>query len=236
MSDASEITFPPLMWGEEAPDSAFDHAVMRATLGCDAGLISYKLGATEMEAALVFAPEVPLSKAIAMLPLCGVGFQNALGALAPPEVAVHLDWWGGIRVNGARCGKFRAMASGTDPKAVPDWLVVGFTLPLIPASEDTGLTPDETALFAEGCAEVSPPSLLESWSRHTLNWLNRWEDEGSASLHSEWRGLVEGIGEEVGNQSLTGTFLGVDEEFGMLLRNADTTHLIPLTTMLEDPS
>ncbi|WP_299775047.1 biotin/lipoate--protein ligase family protein [uncultured Tateyamaria sp.] len=236
MSDGSQVTFPPLMWGEEAPDGAFDHAVMRATLGCDAGLISYKLGATEMEAALVFAPEVPLSKAIAMLPLCGVGFQNALGALAPPEVAVHLDWWGGIRVNGARCGKFRAMASGTEPTTVPDWLVVGFTLPLIPASEDTGLTPDETALFAEGCAEVSPPTLLESWSRHTLNWLNRWEDEGSASLHSEWRGLAEGIGEEAKNQSLTGTFLGVDEEFGMLLRDADTTHLIPLTTVLEDPS
>lgn len=119
MSDAEDITFPPLMWGEEAPDSAFDHAVMRATLGCDAGLISYKLGAAQMEAALVFAPEVPLSKAIAMLPLCGVGFQNALGALAPPEVAVHLDWWGGIRVNGARCGRFRAMASETEPTAVP---------------------------------------------------------------------------------------------------------------------
>lgn len=236
MSDAEDITFPPLMWGEEAPDSAFDHAVMRATLGCDAGLISYKLGAAQMEAALVFAPEVPLSKAIAMLPLCGVGFQNALGALAPPEVAVHLDWWGGIRVNGARCGRFRAMASETEPTAVPDWLAVGFTLPLIPASEDTGLTPDETALFAEGCADVSPPTLLESWSRHTLNWLNRWEHEGSASLHSEWRGLAEGIGEETENQSLTGTFLGVDEEFGMLLRDTETTHLIPLTTVLENPS
>ncbi len=233
MSDTADIMFPPLMWGEEAPDNAFDHAVMRATLGCDAGLISYKLGATEMEAALVFAPEVPLRTAIAMLPLCGVGFQNALGALAPPEVAVHLDWWGGIRVNGARCGAFRAMASGAERDTVPDWLVVGFSLPLVPASEDMGHTPDETALFAEGCAEVAPPTLLEAWARHTLNWLNRWEDEGSAALHSEWRGLAHGVGEDVTNQSLTGTFLGVDEEFGMLLRDDATTHLIPLTDVLE---
>lgn len=233
MSETAQVTFPPLMWGEEAPDSAFDHAVMRATLGCDAGLIVYKLGAAEMEATLVFAPEVPLSKAMTMLPLCGVGFQNALGALAPPEVAVHLDWWGGIRVNGARCGGFRAMASGLDTEAVPDWLVIGFTLPLIPVSDDTGLTPDETALFAEGCAEVDPSSLLEAWSRHTLNWLNRWEDEGSPPLHSEWRGLAHGIGEDVENQSLKGTFLGVDEDFGMLLRDHRTTHLIPLTAVLE---
>ena len=232
MSDAA-VTFPPLMWGEEAPDAAFDHAVMRATLGCDAGLIAYKLGATEMQAALVFAPEVPLRTAMAMLPLCGVGFQNALGALAPPEVAVHLDWWGGIRVNGARCGAFRVMASDADPEAVPDWLVVGFTLPLVPPSEDMGLTPDETALFAEGCAEVAPPPLLEAWARHSLNWLNRWEDEGAASLHSEWRGIAHGVGEDVKNQSLTGTFLGVDEDFGMLLRDDTTTHLIPLTAVLE---
>ena len=233
MSDGPEVTFPPLMWGEAAPDSAFDHAVMKATLGCDAGLVTYKLGADVLEAALVFAPEVPLRTAVAMLPLCGVGLQNALGALAPPEVAVHLDWYGNIRVNGARCGAFRAMASDADPKATPDWLVVGFTLPIVPASEDTGLTPDETALFAEGCADVSPPLLLEAWARHTLNWLNRWEADGSSSLHSEWRGLAHGIGEVATNQSLTGTFLGIDEEFGMLLRDADSTHLIPLTTVLE---
>ncbi|MEL6452783.1 MAG: DUF4444 domain-containing protein [Pseudomonadota bacterium] len=233
MIDAGEVTFPPLMWGEPAPDSAMDHAVMRATLGCDAGLIAYKLGATEMEAALVFAPEVPLAQAMVMLPLCGVGFQNALGALAPPEVAVHLDWWGGIRVNGARCGALHARASGTDPAVVPDWLVVGFTLPLVPPSDDMGLTPDDTALFAEGCAEVAPPTLLEAWARHTLNWLTRWEDEGTAPLHAEWRGLAHGIGEEVQNQSLTGTFLGIDEGFGMLLRDASTTHLIPLTSVLE---
>ena len=125
------------------------------------------------------------------------------------------------------------MASDTNPEAVPDWLVVGFTLPLIPPSEDMGLTPDDTALFAEGCAEVEPPTLLEAWARHSLNWLNRWEDEGNAPLHAEWRGLAHGVGETVTVQSLTGTFLGIDEGFGMLLRDDATTHLIPLTQLLE---
>lgn len=229
-----EITLPPLMWGEEAPGGAFDHAIMKATLGCDAGLIAYTLGATEMEAALVFAPEVPLKKAIAMLPLCGVGFQNALGAIAPPELAVHLDWWGGIKINGAHCGSMKAISSDTDPEAIPDWLVVGFTLPLVPPSEDMGRRPDETALYAEGCADVSPPILLEAWARHTLNWLSRWEDEGTAPLHAEWRGLATGLGEAVENQSLSGVFLGVDEDFGMLIRDEDTTHLVPLMAALEE--
>lgn len=231
MSDP--LTFPPLMWGEEAPGGAFDHAVSRAILGCDAGLVTYTLGATEMQAALVFAPEVPLSKAMAMLPLCGVGLQNALGALAPPEVAVHLGWAGSIRINTARCGAFRTCAAATDPDAVPDWLVIGFTLPLVPPSDDMGHTPDDTALYAEGCADVSPPQLVESWSRHVLSWLNRWDTEGVAPLHAEWRGLAYGTGQEITQNGLTGTYMGVDEDFGLLLRDTTTTHLIPLTSLLE---
>lgn len=230
---SNELSFPPLMWGEDAPGDAFDHAVARATLGCDAGLVAYRLGAQTLETALVFAPEVPLAKAMAMFPLCGVGLQNALGALAPPEVSVHLGWEGKMYINGARCGEFRAVASDTAPDQVPDWLVIGFTLPLVPPSEETGLTPDQTALFAEGCADVSPPALVESWSRHVLNWLNRWETEGVAPLHAEWRGLARGMGEPAQHGAHSGTFMGVDEDFGMLLRDIDTTHLIPLTKLLE---
>lgn len=228
------LTFPPLMWGEAANGDALDHACRRALLGCDAGLIAHKLGDTQMQAALVFAPEVPLRNAMAMLPLCGVGFQNALGALAPPEVAVHLGWTGDIRINGARCGRFRAAASGADPDAVPDWLVIGLTLPLYPGTDRPGDTPDETALYSEGCADVAPPELLEAWARHTLNWISRWEDAGPRALHDEWRGLAHGIGEAATHGTHSGTFVGVDEDFGMLLRDGDTTHLIPITDLLEN--
>ncbi len=234
MSAVEELTFPPLMWGEPATGDAMGHAARRAAMGCEAGLVAYILGATHAEAALVFAPEVPLKKAMAMLPLCGVGFQNALGALAPPEVAVHLGWNGEIRINGASCGRLTVMASDTNPEAVPDWLVVGWTLPLVPPSEDTGYRPDETALYGEGCAEVTPPALVESWSRHTLHWINRWEDDGAQPLHAEWRGLAKGIGEPITRGALAGTFLGVDEDFGMLLRDDTTTHLIPLTDLLKE--
>lgn len=233
MSDT--LTFPPLMWGEATTDAALDHAARKAALGCDAGLVSYLLTADRAEAALVFAPEVPLAVAITMLPLCGIGFQNALGALAPPEVAVHLTWDGAIRINGASCGGFQILSATDDPAEIPDWLVVGWTLPLLPTDDDTGLTPDKTTLFAEGCAEVDPGTLLEAWARHTLNWLARWENEGLRPLAAEWRGLAYGIGEDTTQGALTGTFLGVDESFGMLLRDAETTHLIPLTTLLEAP-
>ncbi len=228
-------TFPPLMSGfaVSGDTDPFDTAQAQAAIGCDAGLIVYNLAPTELRAAIVLVPEVPLADAMAMLPACGVGFQNALGALAPPEVAVHLDWKGGILVNGASCGRLRAVASTDDPEQVPDWLIIGLEIPLWPASDDMGHTPDQTALYAEGCADVDAVQLLESWSRHTLVWISRWADEGTAIVHNEWRGLSSDIGESVAFGDLSGTFLGIDEKFGMLLRSGETTHLIPLTRVLE---
>ena len=231
----TEPTFPPQMWGHAVTGTGdpFDVACGKASLGCDAGLVAYNLGTDRMSAALVLAPEVPLARAMAMLPLAAVGLQNALGALAPPEVAVHLDWTGPIRINGAKCGAFRVAAATTDPDTVPDWLTVGFDLPLLPASDDPGETPDQTFLFMEGCADITPVQIVESWARHTLNWIARWEDSGNAPLHAEWRGLAHGIGEETTLFGQTGTFLGIDEDFAMLLRAGDTTNLISLTRLLE---
>ncbi|KEJ88634.1 biotin/lipoate--protein ligase family protein [Sulfitobacter donghicola] len=234
MNTTPDLSLPPLLWEEAAIGAAFEHACLRAIQGCDAGLIAHNLRANTLEVAVVFAPEVPLAEAMAMLPLCAVGFQNALGALAPPEVAVHLTWDGQIRINGATCGRFRVAASDTDPTAIPNWLVVGFTLPLWPEGDDAeGDTPDQTTLYAEGCIDVKAPTLLEAFARHTLNWVDRWESAGTKVLHDEWRALAHGIGEDTQQNGLTGTFLGVDERFGMLLRDGDKTELVPLTTLLE---
>lgn len=231
----TEPNFPPLMSGLAVSGAThpFDKARAMAALGCDAGLIVHNITANHLMAALIMAPEVPLEDAMVMLPTCGIGFQNALGAHAPPEVAVHLEWDGGLRINGAKCGRLRVAAGGTDPNAQPGWLVIGLDLPLMQISERPGDCPDQTALYDEGCAEVDPTQLLEAWARHTLVWINSWEEAGNRALHAEWRGLAWSMGEEVTQNGLTGTFMGVDERFGMLLRTGDTTHLIPLSTILE---
>jgi biotin-(acetyl-CoA carboxylase) ligase len=232
----SAPSFPPLMSGLAVTGAIapFDKARAMAALGCDAGLVVHNVTERTLAAALVMAPEVPLAQAMAMLPACGVGFQNALGALAPPEVAVHLEWAGGIRVNGARCGRLRVAAGGSDPAALPGWLVVGLEVPLAPETTRPGDTRDETALLEEGCAEVAPLTLLEAWARHTLVWINAWEDEGVRPLHEAWRGLAWGMGEPLEHGGEGGTWLGVDEDFGMILRTGDdTTRLVPLTSLLE---
>lgn len=237
MNEPAVPVFPPLLKGlaVAAGIDPFATAIQTAQTGCDAGLILYAPHSTDLEMAIVLAPEVPLSKAAAMLPLCALGFHNALGSLAPPEVAVNLTWAGGIRVNDADCGRLRIAASTGDPGAVPDWLIIGVQVPLWPQSDTPGDTPDQTSLYAEGCGDVDPVELLEFWARHTLVAINHWSQDGAGSLHRDWVELAYGIGGDITTGGQTGTFLGIDEDFGLLLKTNDRTTVIPLTTLLEAP-
>lgn len=228
-----DISLPPLFTSLPVSNDPFAAACTKAKVGCDAGLVTSRLGNDRLQAAIVFAPEVALREAMVILPICGIGFQNALGALAPPEVGVHLDWDGTIRLNGGKCGALRAASSESDPNVEPNWLVIGLELQIWPDNEETGLTPDQAALFSEGCADVDANDLLEAWVRHTLVWVNRWSEDGTAPIHKEWSGLAQGIGQPFKLGERTGDFIGIEENFGLLLRNKDGTHMTPLTHLLE---
>ena len=182
---------PPLLRGLATAGDPFEGARQEAARGCDAGLVLHRLTGEAMEAALVLAPEVPLADAVAMLPACGVGLQNALGALAPPEVAVRLTWGGELRVNGAACGALRAAAASREAGEVPGWLVVGLAVEIGAPGEAPGERPGQTCLAEEGCGEIGAARLLESWSRHALTWIHRWDTEGPRPLHAEWSGILD---------------------------------------------
>jgi biotin-(acetyl-CoA carboxylase) ligase len=109
--------------------------------------------------------------------------------------------------------------------------VVGWDIPLM-MTLDPGENPDVTALYEEGCADLDPGDLVESWARHTLVWINRWTDEGNRPLHAEWLGLVPDVGEEVEVLGRRGTFVGTDERFGLLLREGSKTDVLALRALL----
>ena len=227
-------SFPPLMQGFHAAGTdPFEAACEEAIQGCDAGTILYDITPETLRAAIVFAPEVPLAKAVAMLPLTGVAVQNALGALGPAELPVHLQWDGPIRVNGAQCGRLFGASHQCEADQTPTWLVTGFELTFSRLNVQGGDTPDETDLVSEGCGDLSPHQFLESWSRHLLNWINRWEEDGMAPLHREYSGLVHGMGTDIDVCSHTGRFLGLDEDLGLLLRSDGQTTVCPVTRVLE---
>lgn len=227
--------FPPLLTGRAvgARVDPFDKALAQVLTGEVApGLIHYAETGDVLRAAITLAPEQPLAQAVCAIYAVQLGLSDAIGALAPPEVAVQFTWPAGLKINGAACGGFRAAASTGDPAAEPDWLIVGVEVPILSPDADGGVTPDVTTLHAEGCVELTAPGIIECWSRHMLVWIHRYLSDGFAPLHEAWRGRCDGIGTEVTTPE-AGLFVGLDERGGMLLRRGDDTRLIPMTTMLE---
>jgi biotin-(acetyl-CoA carboxylase) ligase len=227
-------SFPPLLSGEVVPNNMdpFEKAVSRAIAGVDSGTVFYSEAGDVLRAALVLAPETKLEEAIQAVYVAQVGLAESLGALAPPEVAVHFKWPDLIKVNGAVCGKVRFAAEKSDPGSEPAWLVVGIEVPFIPRGDDPGATPDETCLVEEGCQDVSPMALLESWSKHTLLWLTYFLDEGFERVHKEWRPRCDTLGETVDTPK-PGVFVGLDEKGRMLLRDGPMTETISLIQFAE---
>ena len=228
------LSLPPLFDGRPSRDPV-PEAKRRAARGADAGLLLHDEGGGETaRAALLLVPEVPLREAAAMLAAGALGLHDALGAVGPPELPLHLEWEGYLRVNGARCGRVSLAADAEDPGTVPDWMVLSIEVPFRWAETDPGERPDTTVLHEEGCGELTPAMLIEAWARHVLHWINRWEEEGAAPLHAEWGRLSYEKGRTLTLRGRTGTFLGLDEWMGALIRGADTA-LIPLTELVETP-
>ncbi len=228
--------FPPLFDGRAVTDDPYEAAIAAAAEGCEAGRILHHPSDAALSAALVLAPEVSLANAAQMLLVATNGFADAFGALAPPEIALHVEWPATIRIEGARCGRLLAAAPCPDAD-VPGWLVVGLHVPLASAGEgEPGQRPDETDLRTEG-ANLSADDLLGAWARHTLSWIARWEDEGMAPVHRDWTGRAWRIGGETAVDTpsgrRSGTFQGLDEKGGILLKGPDGTTVVPLTEMLD---
>ena len=155
-------TFPPLLHGVEvaAHVDPFAKAMADAMVEAEPGRVTFARDSAAMRAAVTFVPDRALKAALpGALFAVALGLNDALGALAPPEVAVHFEWPGRVKVNGAYCGHLRAAAADSNPEAEPDWLVIGVDVPVMPLeARDPGHAPDQTR-----CGR----KVVSIWARHS---------------------------------------------------------------------
>jgi biotin-(acetyl-CoA carboxylase) ligase len=216
----TDPTFPPLLTGEKVAKDVdpFIKAVGASMMGCDPGTVFYAEDPETLRVAITLAPELALKDSISVVHALMLSVADGLGALGPPELAVHFVWPCQFKVNAARCGELRFKASTTEPDSVPDWLVVGLTIPFVrPESIEPGSDPSQTWLYEEGCIELTVPQLIESWSRHSLVWLNSFEDKGYQAIQDHWRAKCDSIGSDVTYPG-EGTFVGTDNHGSLLLK------------------
>ena len=216
----TDPTFPPLLSGEKVSKGVdpFIKAVSASMMGGEPGVVFYAEDQETLNAAITLAPEIALKESVSVVHALMLSLADSLGALGPPELAVHFVWPCQFKVNAARCGGIRFKASTTEPDTIPDWLVVGLRLPFVrPESIEPGSDPSQTWLYEEGCIELTVPQVIESWSRHSLVWLNSFEDKGYGGIQDHWRAKCDSIGSDVTHPN-TGTFVGTDENGSLLLK------------------
>lgn len=227
---AAAPAFPPLLRGVPVPARADPLAAAcraGADPGFEPGTVFYAEDDARFAAAILLAPDRPLGDAMGALLAVQLGLNAAVGALAPPEVGVHLEWPDRLRLNGALAGGFRAAAATRDPAAEPDWLAIGAELTLMPPDDRPGDRPDRTSLHEEGGGDVTAPALVEAFAHHVMAWLHLFMTEGMGPLHAEWTARGHRLGEAV-DYPQTGRFLGLDERGGMLIEAGGHTRLLPL--------
>jgi len=168
---------------------ALSRATAEAKAGAGAGTLVWSQRLDRFDAAVVFEPEMPLAKARLALYAAMLSVADALGALGPPNKPITFTWPDRIHVDAGFVGGVRLVEpAGTAGTDTPDWLVAGVVLRMEnPAWNDNpGKDPDRTALYEEGFGEVAVPALVESVSRHLLNWTSRWLDEGPDPMLMDW--------------------------------------------------
>ncbi len=239
-------TFPPLMNGIAVllPDDPFQCARDATQRGeCEAGDLFWSNSENTMQFALVLEPEVSRQRYYEMLFLGMVAFSDAIGAVAPPEVAVTFLWPSTILVNGGIAGLASLAITQTDEET-PDWIVFGLEIQIAPkeADIDPGLRVSRTTLHMEGCGYIDRTMLLESTARHLLNWIYTWGEDGFSPIHREWVGRHHDeermfiLPDETKScELINGTWLGMDENGNALVKSDESEPKLLLTeTVLKD--
>src|SRR3546814_15908043 len=92
-------------------------------------------------------------------------------------------------MDGACVGGVRLAAPPDAPEdEMPAWMVAGAVIRIVAAGggDAPGRDRNRTTLREKGFGDVDAPRLLEAYGRHLLFWMNRWEEEGLATVAAAW--------------------------------------------------
>ena len=216
----------------------FERAVEMAIDGTEAGTLLWSARQDVFECAIVLAPENSLEASMPIVLVAGLALGDSLGSLVPPVIAVTFGWPDRIDMNGGTVGKIQLVLADTpNPTAIPDWLVIGFSLANAGSFQRAnGAGQHATTLTEEGC-QIDLLDLLEAFSRHFLAWINRWQGDGVQPVQQAWMSRTMEVGKpvkiEVDGRQRQGTFKGLNEQCALELVDQGRHQVIPLDAVLK---
>jgi hypothetical protein len=211
------LTLPPLFSGAilRPDEDAFAHALRAAADGPGALFVGERRGMFEIAVAL--APEEPLRSARRAVYPGMLALAQAVGANAPSEMPLAIDWPDTLVYDGARLGGGRlAWPDGCAEDETPRWMVFGVSLIASKAAAgDPGLTPGSTSLEDEGFVFEGRFALVESFARHLMKAFEIWDEDGFEAVAARCLGYLAGGPGEARRIDRNGDGLGGERRFAL---------------------
>ncbi len=231
--------FPPLLTGYAVPgdQSAAAVALARADSGeAGGGDLFWSRHTDRLDCALVLEPELDAAGTLAMIPLAMVALADSLGAIGPPNLGITFVWPNITLANGAVVGEIDIrFPAATKPADEPFYACLSIALDIAwqeGARDEPGRELNRTVLYEEGCGDLDRTMILESWARHFLTWLDTWNQDGFRPVHESWLFRAHDRDGDCSlalqGETIEGSFLGLDEAGGIMIKTQDKTRLVSL--------
>lgn len=175
-----------------------------------------------LHCSLILRPEFSNASGGQLAYVAALAAGSALAELLSPMTGLRYGWPGDLYINELKAGQFVIAAPGayTDPY---EWLVLGTMINI--EHHPPNPEPEEfNSVHSSGAPEVTVAQTLENFARYFLHWINRWAEDGFEPIRRQWQIRAEGVGESVdihiADETLSGTFVEVDEEGRLVMRQS----------------
>lgn len=195
----SELMLPPGFHARglrELKEAFAEAQLLAASEG--GGLVTYVHRFDMVEFALVIEPEEPLALARRAIYAAMNALADAIATHCPPERPLTFDWPDTIRLDGGIIGGVRLAApAGTREDHIPAWLTLGMMVRLfVPLFANQGHDLDQpfsegTSLATEGFEMLDGATLIESFCRHLMVYVDQWQEQGFAPVARHYLGRLK---------------------------------------------
>ncbi len=215
------------------------HARALAKGGADPATIVCSDRDDRLDCSVVLEPGMKLAQARLVVYVGMLALGDALGAVIPPGIDVTYRWPNVIEANIAPAARIDLYVPGArSASATPPWMTLRAVVALSTAIEgDPAATAFETTIADEGGGEVTVIELLESFTRHFLTWMSRWEQDGFDPVRAMWLRHAPSHGERIdliiGKRRSKGLFRDIGDDGALILEGPRATRKIPLGSMLK---
>lgn len=169
-------------------------------------------------ASMLLAPSCDAGALPQLSFVAGIAAQEALAPLLPDK-KVSCKWPNDILVDGK---KFAGILLESFEYEGRRWVIIGFGV-------NVNSHPDEvmfpaTSLCEEGVEIISAKIVLSRFIHHFIEWYNRWEKKGFASVRRAWMKCAWQLGQpmqaKLPNEEVEGIFREIDKTGALVLLTA----------------